>query len=105
MTFTRQRLERHRDPQAVADALRVVPGSHAFEGLEALEQIEAPVLVIGSSDEADPGHPLKVAQAYVEYLPNAELLVEDEGKSPIAWQGAQLSKAIADFLQRQGVRS
>jgi pimeloyl-ACP methyl ester carboxylesterase len=105
MTFTRQRLERHRDPQAVADALRVVPGSHAFEGLEALERIEAPALVIGSRDEADPGHPLKVAQAYAEYLPNAELIVEDDGKSPIAWQGAQLSKAIADFLQRQGVPS
>jgi pimeloyl-ACP methyl ester carboxylesterase len=105
MKFTRQRLERHRDLQAVADALRVVPGSHAFDGLEALEGVEAPALVIGSRDEADPGHPLKVAEAYAEYLPNAELIVEDEGKSPIAWQGAQLSKAIADFLQRQGVRS
>jgi pimeloyl-ACP methyl ester carboxylesterase len=105
MTFTRQRLERHRDLQAVADALRVVPGSHAFDGLEALERIEAPTLVVGSHDEADPCHPLRVAQAYAEYLPNAELLIEDEGKSPIAWQGAQLSKAIAEFLGRQGARS
>jgi 3-oxoadipate enol-lactonase len=104
MKFTRQRLERHRDPQAVADALRVVPGSRAFDGLEALERVDAPTLVIGSRDEADPGHPLKVAEAYAEYLPNAELLVEEEGKSPIAWQGAQLSKAIAEFLERQGVR-
>jgi pimeloyl-ACP methyl ester carboxylesterase len=104
MTFTRQRLERHRDLQAVADALRVVPSSHAFDGLEALEAVEARTLVVASRDDADPGHPYKVAEAYAEYLPNAELIVEDEGKSPIAWQGAQLSRAIVDFLKRQGVR-
>jgi pimeloyl-ACP methyl ester carboxylesterase len=80
-----------------------VPGSHAFDGLEALQDVSAPVLVVGSRDESDPGHPLKVAEAYAEYLPNAELIVEDEGKSPIAWQGAQLSKAIIDFLQRNQV--
>jgi pimeloyl-ACP methyl ester carboxylesterase len=103
MTFTRQRLERHRDLAAVAAALRVVPRSHAFDGLEALAAIDAPVLVVGSRDEADPGHPLRVAEAYSEYLPNAELLVEDEGSSPLAWQGAQLSRAIVEFLQRHGV--
>ena len=104
MTFTRQRLERHRSLDAVADALRVVPLSHAFDGLETLQAVEAPTLVVGSRDEADPGHPYKVAEAYAEYLPNAELIVEDEGKSPLAWQGAQLSKAIAEFLEREGVR-
>ncbi|MEA2378041.1 MAG: hypothetical protein QOD13_1948, partial [Thermoleophilaceae bacterium] len=30
------------------------------------------------------------------------LLVEDEGKSPLAWQGARLSGAIADFFERVG---
>jgi pimeloyl-ACP methyl ester carboxylesterase len=104
MKFTRQRLERHRDLSAVADALRVVPSSRAFDGLEALQSVEAPTLVVASRDEADPGHPYKVAEAYSEYLPNAELIVEDEGKSPMAWQGAQLSNAIADFLEREGVR-
>ena len=103
MKFTRQRLERHRDPQAVADALRVVPASHAFAGLEALQAVEVPTLVVASHDDADPGHPCKVAEAYSEYLPNAELIIEDEGKSPIAWQGAQLSGAIADFLEREGL--
>jgi pimeloyl-ACP methyl ester carboxylesterase len=104
MKFTRQRLERHRDPQAVADALRVVPGSHAFDGLEALQSVEAPTLVVASRDDADPGHPCKVAEAYSEYLPNAELIIEDEGKSPIAWQGAQLSGAIVGFLEREQLR-
>ena len=103
MKFTRQRLERHRDLNAVAAALRVVPGSVAFEGMESLQSIEAPTLVVGSRDESDPGHPLKTAEAYSEYLPNAELIVEDDGKPPLAWQGAQLSKTIADFLQRHGV--
>jgi len=104
MTFTRQRLERHRDLEAVAAALRVVPRSHAFDGLEALQAVEAPTLVVASRDDADPGHPCKVAEAYSEYLPNAEMIIEDEGKSPIAWQGAQLSKAIAEFLEREGLR-
>ena len=103
MQVTRQRLERHRHPEAVADALLVVPRSAAFEGLEELEELEAPTLVVGSRDEADPGHPLWVAEAYAERLPDSELIVEDEGKSPLAWQGAQLSRAIADFLKRRGV--
>ena len=103
MTFTRQRLERHRSLPAVADALRVVPSSRAFDGLEALQAVEAPTLIVASRDEADPGHPRKVAEAYAEYLPNASLIVEDEGESPIAWQGAQLSRAIVDFLVRAQV--
>ena len=59
-----------------------------------------PVLVVGDRDEPDPAHPLAVAQEYARRLPRAELLVEDEGKSPIAWQGAQLSRAIAEFVER-----
>jgi pimeloyl-ACP methyl ester carboxylesterase len=104
MKFTRQRLERHRDLKAVAAALRTVPGSHAFDGLEALQEIHVPTLVVASRDEADPGHPYKVAEAYSEYLPNADFIVEDEGKSPLAWQGSQLSGAIAGFLERHQVR-
>lgn len=103
MKFTRQRLERHRDLSAVADALRVVPSSRAFDGLEALQAVEAPTLIVASRDDADPGHPYKVAEAYHEYLPNSELIVEEEGSSPIAWQGAQLSNAILEFLQSQQV--
>jgi pimeloyl-ACP methyl ester carboxylesterase len=98
MTVTRQRLERHRHPQAVADALRVVPGSVAFEGLEELEAVEIPTLIVASHDEADPGHPYAVGEAYAQRLPDARLVTEDEGASPLAWQGARLSRAIAEFL-------
>jgi pimeloyl-ACP methyl ester carboxylesterase len=103
LKFTRQRLERHEHPEAVADALRVVPGSVAFDGLEALEALEMPALVVGSRDESDPGHPLELAKAYAEHLPNAELLVENEGESPLAWQGAQLSRAIESFLRTKNL--
>jgi 3-oxoadipate enol-lactonase len=99
---TRQRLVRHEHPEAVAQALREVPRSLAWEGLEPLETLELPVLVVGSRDEADPMHPLAVAREYARRLPRAELVVEDEGGSPLAWQGARLSSAIGDFLARAG---
>jgi pimeloyl-ACP methyl ester carboxylesterase len=103
LRFTRQRLERHRHPEAVAQALRVVPRSVAFEGLEQLERLALPALVVGSRDDSDPGHPLALAEEYAERLPRSELVVEDEGDSPIAWQGAQLSRAIEGFLKRNGL--
>jgi pimeloyl-ACP methyl ester carboxylesterase len=97
---TRQRMERHEHPEAVAQALREVPTSIAWTGLEPLEGLELPVLLVGSRDVADPQHPLAVAQEYARRLPRAELVVEDEGQSPLAWQGARLSGAIGDFLER-----
>src|SRR4051794_21745242 len=99
LKFTRQRLERHEHPEAVADALRVVPGSVAFDGLEALTALEMPSLVVGSRDDSDPGHPLELAKAYDEHLANSKFVVENEGQSPLAWQGAQLSRAIEAFLR------
>jgi pimeloyl-ACP methyl ester carboxylesterase len=97
---TRQRMERHEHPEAVAQALREVPKSIAWTGLEPLEGLELPVLIVGSRDVADPQHPLAVAQEYARRLPRAELIVEEEGQSPLAWQGARLSGAIGDFLER-----
>jgi pimeloyl-ACP methyl ester carboxylesterase len=94
----RQRLERHRHLGAVAAALRVVPASVAFDGLDSLSRIDHPALVVGSRDEADPTHRLGVAEAYAERLPRGALLVEDEGSSPLAWQGGRLAQAIARFI-------
>jgi pimeloyl-ACP methyl ester carboxylesterase len=99
-TATRQRLERHRHLDAVAHALRTVPRSVAFHGIERLEGLDVPTLVVGSRDEAESLHPLAVAEEYVRRLPNAELVLENEGESPIAWQGGRLSRAIGDFLER-----
>jgi pimeloyl-ACP methyl ester carboxylesterase len=102
MKVTRQRLERHRHPEAVADALRVVPRSLAFEGLEELEHVQIPTLIVPSRDQADPSHAYEVGEAYAERLPNAALVSEEPGKSPLAWQGARLSKEIARFLEESG---
>jgi pimeloyl-ACP methyl ester carboxylesterase len=99
---TRQRMERHADLASVAQALREVPRSVAWKGLDALSGLEVPVLVVGSQDDADWLHPLGVAEEYCRKLPNAELIVEDKGDSPLAWQGARLSNVIADFLERVG---
>jgi 3-oxoadipate enol-lactonase len=100
---TRQRMERHEHPEAVAAALRIVPFSNAFDGLERLETLDIPTLVVGDRDEPDQLHPLDIARRYAELLPRGELLVEDEGETPIAWRGARLSHAIGDFLERSGV--
>jgi 3-oxoadipate enol-lactonase len=102
LKFTRQRIERHLHPEALAAAVRVVPRSAAFDGLDRLAGIDVPVLVVGSRDDADPTHPLAVAQEYAARLPQAELVIEDEGEPPLAWQGAQLSRAILNWLSRTG---
>jgi pimeloyl-ACP methyl ester carboxylesterase len=95
-----QRLSAHDHPQAVADALRVVPRSRPFERIEELEAITAPTVVIASRDEADPGHPLMVSERYAQAIPDASLLVEEPGQSPLAWQGGRVSRALLDLAER-----
>ena len=95
----RQRLAAHQHPEALADALRATPRSRPFPSVESLAAIEVPTVVVADRDEADPGHPLAVGEAYARTIPNAELVVEEEGKSPIAWQGSQLSKIIAEVAE------
>jgi pimeloyl-ACP methyl ester carboxylesterase len=99
----RQRISRHRHPEAVANALRVVPRSTAFDGVVALERITVPTLIIASRDELDPEHPYEVAQIYAEHVEGAELVSEEPGASPLAWRGAQLSRSIHGFLERAGL--
>jgi pimeloyl-ACP methyl ester carboxylesterase len=93
-------MSRHDHLEALEDALRVVPRSRPFHDLHALERIECPTVVVASRDEADPGHPLALAEAYAELLPCASLVVEDEGRSPLAWQGGRLSKVIAELASK-----
>jgi len=96
-----QRLSRHAHPEAVADALSQVPRSRPFEGYDELAPLGAvPVTVVADRDDADPEHPLAVGEAWARAIPGAQLVVEDPGKSPIAWQGGQLSKVIADTAAR-----
>jgi hypothetical protein len=90
-------MAQHAHLDAVADALRAVPRSRPLEALAELGAIAVPALVVASGDEADPGHPLALGEAYAAAIPNARLLVEEPGSSPLAWQGGQLSRAIAEL--------
>jgi pimeloyl-ACP methyl ester carboxylesterase len=92
----RQRLAQHLHPGAVADALSAVPRSRPGPAGRRTAAIEAPAVVVADRDEADPGHPLSVGEEYARAIPGARLVVEEEGKSPIAWQGGQLSRVIAE---------
>jgi pimeloyl-ACP methyl ester carboxylesterase len=104
LRFTRERMEAHRHPEAVARALREVPRAVPFAGLAALERLDMPVLVVASHDVADPGHPYEVAATWAESIPRARLISEAPGDSPLAWQGGRLSHAIADFCEERPVR-
>lgn len=94
---SRQRMELHRNLGEMARALRETPASRPFGSLADLARLDVPALVVASHDEADPGHPYAVAEAYAETLPNARLISEDEGQSPLAWQGGRLSREISLF--------
>jgi 3-oxoadipate enol-lactonase len=97
---TLQRMELHANPSAVADALDVVPGSPPFEDWSQLDDLDIPVTVVGSRDDADPGHPLDVAEEWSKELPDAEFAVEASGESPLAWRGASLSKLVLSLAER-----
>jgi pimeloyl-ACP methyl ester carboxylesterase len=97
LRFTRERLLLQRHPEALAVALREVPRSRPYGSLDELGSLAVPTLVVASNDDADPGHPYESAAAYARALPNARLLSEAEGESPLAWQGGKLSRALATF--------
>jgi pimeloyl-ACP methyl ester carboxylesterase len=95
----RQRLALHEHPHAVADAIEQVPRSRPFGALEELEALRGiPSVVVASRDESDPGHPLAVGERYAALL-GAELVVEEPGRSPVAWQGGQLSRVVERLAQ------
>jgi 3-oxoadipate enol-lactonase len=99
VTVIRQRMSLHAHPEAVAQALRVVPRSRPFGELGELGEIgeiAVPVTVVASADEPDPGHPQALAEAYAAAIPRARLITDEPGASPIAWQGSQLSRVIAE---------
>jgi pimeloyl-ACP methyl ester carboxylesterase len=95
-TVVRQRLSAHRHPEAVADALRYAPRSEPFTDWSELARIQVPTVVVASRDEVDPEHPFDIGRRYAEEIPGAQLVTEEPGQSPLAWQGSRLSKVIAE---------
>jgi len=100
----RQRLSEHEHPEAVAAALRAVPRSRPFEAVDELAAISVPTIVVASADEPDPGHPQAIGEAYAAAIPGATLVLDEPGRSPIAWQGSQVSKLIAELAERADAR-
>ena len=98
MRTTRERLALHRDLHALADALRGTPRSEPFDALGDLGHLDLPVLVVASHDQADPGHQYSVAEAWADAIPGSKLISEDDGQSPLAWQGGRLARVIAGFF-------
>jgi len=91
-----QRLAAHEHPDALADALQAVPRSRPFEDWDELHVIDAPAVIVASRDEVDPEHPYATGERYAAEIPNARLVSEEPGTSPLAWQGAQVSKVISE---------
>ncbi|MGI8711600.1 MAG: alpha/beta fold hydrolase [Solirubrobacteraceae bacterium] len=96
----RQRLALHEHLDAVADALGVVPRSRPYRGVAELAAISAPTVVVASADESDPEHPQAVAEGYAAVIPGARLITDEPGRSPVAWQGSQLSRLIAGVVEQ-----
>lgn len=99
LTVTRQRLEQHEHPRALADAISALPRSRPFGAIAELGAISVPAAVVVSSDAADPEHPEALGRAYAAAIPNARLVTDEPGRSPVAWQGSQLSRIIASVAQ------
>jgi pimeloyl-ACP methyl ester carboxylesterase len=99
-TVMRQRLSLHEHLDAVADALHTVPRSRPFGQLDELAALDVPAVVVASDDAADPGHPRAVGEAFAAAIPGAELITDEPGRSPVAWQGSQLSRIIAAVAER-----
>jgi pimeloyl-ACP methyl ester carboxylesterase len=104
MTVTRQRLSQHDHPDALADALSALPRSRPFGGLDELSALDVPAVVVASNDDADPEHPEALGIAYAGAIPAARLVTDPPGRSPIAWQGSQLSQIIAEVVAASGQR-
>jgi 3-oxoadipate enol-lactonase len=103
LRLARERIQLHRHPDAVARALREVPRSVPFDGMSELGFLDPPALVVASHDEADPGHPYPVAEAWAGAIPGARLVSEEPGKAPLAWQGGKLAREIAGFCEEPAV--
>jgi len=97
IALARERIQLHEHPDALADALWWIPRSTPFSAIDDLADVSVPALVIASSDEADPGHPQAVAEAWSATIPGAELRVDRPGDTPTGWSGGRLSDAIAEF--------
>ena len=99
LALARDRISLHEHPEALADALWWIPRSRPFGEIDDLKALEVPALIIGSDDEADPGHPAAVAESWAAAIPDSRLVLDGPDQTPTAWQGGRLSDLIAEFTR------
>ena len=111
VAFARRTAERtveaHRDLDATASALVAILRAPPLDSLEPLAAIDVPTVVVGSRDEFDLNHPLRLAELYRDAVPGSRFVCEEEGQLPLAWKGrdmARLVRELADsaFDERSG---
>ena len=100
LTVLRQRLRRHEHPEAVADALQRRPALAAVRVDRGLGAIEAPTVVVADRDEADPGHPLAIGEAYARTIPGARARRRGGGQVADRLAGQPAVEVIADVAGR-----
>lgn len=72
-----------------------LPGEPAIDDFESLAAVTAPTLVL--THESDEAHPVSVAEAYSEALPNSKLIVLPAGS--ILWLGSgRVRETIREFF-------
>ena len=100
LTVLRQRLSAHEHPDAVADALQRVPRSRPFEasGRARADRRARPSWSPAATSPI-PSIRSPSASATPTAIPGARLLVEEPGRSPLAWQGGQLSRVLAELAR------
>ena len=103
LRITRERLFTHRHPEAVARALREVPRDVPFDVARRARVPRPPGAGGREQRRGGPGAPASVAEAYAARLPDATLVAEGEGESPLAWQGGKLAREIVRFCERPQV--
>ena len=81
-----------------------MPRSRPFDDLAELEFLDVPALVVASHDEADPGHPYAVAEAWAERLPQATLVSEEPGAVAARLAGRPPLARDRGFCERPEVR-
>ena len=95
-----QRLAAHDHPDALADALQAVPRSRPFEDWSELRAIDAPTVDRRQPRRGRPRAPVRHRRALRGGDPRrASSSPRSPARSPLAWQGAQVSKVISEVAE------
>ena len=100
LRITRDRLGRHRHPEAVAEALREVPRSQPVRGPRRARVPRRAGARRRQPRRGGPRPPVRRRRGLGRAPAEATLISEEPGASPLAWQGGRLSREIAAFCER-----